>query len=60
MIKVIDNHAFGEKVQLSRILKVPNQVKHVKVRYVPDEDSEEVKRIKEKWRKMKGNRTKSV
>lgn len=59
MFEVIDNHAFGERVQLTKTLRA-DKVKHVRVRHVPDEDTEEVKRIKEQWKKMKGIRTKSV
>ncbi len=56
----VDRHGFGERVHITKPLKVPNQVKQITVRPIKHEDSEEVKRIKEKWREMKKSRTKSV
>ncbi|AJH22214.1 MULTISPECIES: hypothetical protein [Bacillus cereus group] len=60
MFVEIDRHGFGERVQITKPLKVPNQVKHITVKPIQHEDNEEVKRIKEKWKEMKGSRTKSV
>jgi hypothetical protein len=60
MYEIVDNHGFGERVQLTKTLGSNRGAKYVKVRYVPDEESEEVKRIKKKWKEIKENRTKSV
>ncbi|RLQ89953.1 hypothetical protein [Falsibacillus albus] len=48
-------HGFGQKIHIKPIRK--EKVQYIKVKAIPHEDSEEVKRIKEKWKQMKEKRT---
>lgn len=54
MFEVVDRHGFGERCNIKPIRK--EKIKYITLRFVPDEDSEEVKRIKKKWKEMKENR----